>query len=238
MRPSFSSTQLDSSSINVLNWNVCKGKRNNWKSDFKKLSKKHDIILIQEAYLNQKMLDALEIDGMGWNFATSFMLGRDQIPTGVLTASNTWPVASNFLRTRYFEPILKTPKVSLLTQYQLSGSTSTLLVVNVHAINFVGLKAFNSQLEDLEDIVRGFVGPMIFAGDFNTWKKERMDLLLGLTDRLNLNSVQFNPDGRTKMLGNALDHIFYSGLEIKSYNVLQSVGSSDHKPITVEFTLE
>lgn len=238
MRTNFSRGELDSSSIRILNWNVYKGKRNNWKSDFRRLSKKQDLILIQEACLDKDMTDALDTENMGWNFVPGFIYRRKAIPTGVLTASKTRPLSSHFLKTSYVEPIVNTPKTSLLTRYRLSRTEKKLLVINVHAINFVGLKAFRSQLEDLEETSQAHDGPMILAGDFNTWKKKRLRLLLDMTARLELKEIRFTPDYRKRRFGYPLDHIFFKGLEVRNYNVIRHIASSDHKPMTAEFVLE
>jgi len=235
MRTNFFSRELDSASIRMLNWNVYKGKGSNWKSDFHRLSKKQDLILIQEACLNKTMTEALDTENMEWNFVPSFIYRRKAVPTGVLTASKTQPLSSDFLKTTYLEPIVKTPKVSLLTCYKLSGTKKKLLVTNVHAINFVGLTAFRSQLEDLERISQEHRGPMILAGDFNTWKKKRLKLLMDMTERLELEEINFTPDYRKRRFGYPLDHIFFKGLRVQNYNVIKNIASSDHKPMTAEF---
>jgi endonuclease/exonuclease/phosphatase (EEP) superfamily protein YafD len=233
-----SSYELDSSSIKVLNWNIYKGKKINWDRDFRRLLQKQDIILIQEAYLNRKMINTLDIEKLRWNFATNFISILEDIPTGVLTASKTNPLSSNFLKTKYHEPILKTPKVSLLTKYQLSNSKKVLLIINVHGINFVSLNAFKSQMDDLEKILQKHSGPLIFAGDFNTWKKKRLKVLIEMVKRQNLKSINFKPDFRKTMFGYPLDHIFFVGLEVQDHRVLKHVTSSDHKPMLAEFLLE
>ncbi|QTA88486.1 Endonuclease/exonuclease/phosphatase family protein [Desulfonema magnum] len=238
VRANFSYARLDPSSIKILNWNVYKGRKTNWENDFLKLSRKQDIILIQEAYLNKNMTDVLDVRRMEWNFAPGFIYRRKNIPTGVLTASKTQSLTSDFLKTRYHEPIVRSPKVSLFTQYHVSGSTKTLLVINVHGINFVRLNAFKSQLDDLEKTLEDHTGPMILAGDFNTWKKKRLRLLMAMTGRLGLNAIHFTPDYRKTMFGYPLDHIFFKGLRVRKYSVLRNIASSDHKPMVAEFVLE
>ena len=59
---------------------------------------------------------------------------RDQLSTGVMTASRIAPLAQCSLT--HYEPWLKSPKATSITEYALQGTDNTLLVVNVHLINF------------------------------------------------------------------------------------------------------
>ena len=42
---------LNPERISILNWNIYKGKRENWAIDFKRYSYKHDVLMIQEAHM-------------------------------------------------------------------------------------------------------------------------------------------------------------------------------------------
>ena len=63
------------------------------------------------------------------------------------------------------------PKSALYARYRLSNG-SDLVTVNLHAINFtLGTKDFQNQIEQLENAVKKHKGPLIIAGDFNTWSR-------------------------------------------------------------------
>jgi len=230
---SFSETELGSNYIEVLTWNILKGDRRSWNKDFQSISYNMDLVLIQEAYLNENVLDGLKRGEMGWVFSPSFFYAANNVPTGVLTASYAQPIYCRALRVR--EPIIRTPKSSLITKYRLVGKEQILLVANVHAINFaLGTTSFKSQAFELRNELQSHPGPIILAGDFNTWSANRLKSLHEVTEHLGLKSVKFTTDHRKKVFKKAVDHIFYRGLEVVSARVLR-VRSSDHNPMIVEF---
>ena len=234
-RAGFSQANLDPASIDLLNWNILKGDRSSWKKDFKRIADKMDLLLLQEAYLNDNMLDALKIDRMGWIFSPSFFYAANNVPTDVLTASFVEPIYCRALRAT--EPILRTPKSSLITKYKLSGSNQELLVANVHAINFaLGTISFRSQAHQIKREMQSHNGPIILSGDFNTWSANRLRSLQEIIHDLHLMPVLFKTDNRKKVFGKAIDHIFYRGLEVKQAKVIR-VRSSDHNPMIVSFKL-
>ncbi len=236
--PGFSHNAFDPESIKILIWNIYKSKRIGWKDDFTRLSKGMDIILIQEASMKGKDHRNFGVQGMGGNFAKSFSYHTESVfDTGVITLSKVNPVSTSYLQTRSKEPLTHTPKVSLLTEYSFKKNRKNLLVVNIHGINFVRSAAFESQLTDLEKKIKEHQGPIIFAGDFNTWNKKRIFILSGIIDRLGLKEVDFIPDTRTKRFRYFLDHVFYKGLRIKQAKVFKDIRSSDHKAMEIEFSL-
>ena len=231
----FLQTELDSSSIDVLNWNILKGDRRYWERDFGRISHNMDLVLIQEAYLKTHVLDALKVDRMGWIFSASFFYAASNVPTGVLTASYVQPLYCRALRAT--EPILRTPKSSLVTKYRLSDSNEVLLVANVHAINFsLGTVSFRTQARELKNEMENHTGPMILAGDFNTWSANRIKSLEEVTRELDLRPVKFKVDHRRKVFRKPVDHIFYRGLEVTHSKVIR-VKSSDHNPLIVTFRI-
>lgn len=245
--PAFTTDQLDPQSIQVLSWNIKKGQENGWKNAFAGcLNRDLDLILIQEACLDEELEESMAQGNLGWNFATSFISNllvgcNGSGATGVMNASRTRPLNAKFCRTQHREFYL-TPKVSLLSEYELSGTDQTLLVLNVHALNFQWrTDYFESQLQELEKLMAAHQGPIILAGDFNTWRDRRMDLLRIMTGRLGLTEVKFKEDHRTKVFGNCLDHMFYRGLTVKQAQSIPEPAknpSSDHNRLIVEFGLE
>ncbi|WP_457551048.1 endonuclease/exonuclease/phosphatase family protein [Desulfobacula sp.] len=236
--PGFSQETISPESINILCWNVYKGKRDGWLNDFNTLSKDMDIILIQEARRNGKEQGGFGITGMGWNFAQSFSYHKKLIfSTGVMTLSKACPVFVSYLLTSSREPLTHTPKISLLSLYSLTGTPKKLLVINTHGINFVKSSDFASQMMDIEKKIKRHRGPVIFAGDFNTWNKKRVSILSKIMNRSEMKEVLFHPDTRTRRFRHVLDHVFYRGLKLKQAKVFNAITSSDHKAMGIEFYL-
>jgi endonuclease/exonuclease/phosphatase (EEP) superfamily protein YafD len=156
----------------------------------------------------------------------------------VLTGHVLYPSLAKLLTTQGREPLTATPKIALLTYYAWPNEHQILLVTNIHAINFVTLKIFEMQLNQLEAILIQHPGPLILAGDFNTWHQQRLNLLHAMKTRLQLKSVFFKNKQAIKrvLLSPPLDHIFYRGLCQKQAEVLAHIVSSDHAPLWVEFT--
>ena len=103
-------SELDPNRISLLNWNIYKGKRDDWATDFERYSQKHDILTIQEAHLDEELEYLLEAEHQNWALNVAF--DYQDRATGVMTTSAIKPVALCGQRTR--EPWIRTPKTSLI----------------------------------------------------------------------------------------------------------------------------
>lgn len=215
--------------IRLLVWNVHKGSSDQWAGDFKTMSSDSDLILLQEAHLHQGFAAGL-VDMRRWDLVEAWQYGG--APTGVLTASKAAPVKVRALERR--EPLLRTDKSALLTEYRLVGTEQTLLVANIHAINFTpDTRAFREQLNAVAELVNEHEGPVIFSGDLNTWREGRRAIVEAIARSLGLSEVGF--DGPRKRFGRfPLDHVYYRDLDLLTADV-PAVGSSDHNPLRVRF---
>jgi len=246
----FSTQPLNDSSIKVLVWNIHKeGNSRDWVEDYDKIyeDKKPDIIVLQEARLNTGLKHALHRTSkeMGWIFSPNIEERNHDTYSGVLTASKAKPYEQYSITTEGLEPVVKTPKTTLITTYKLSPSNKLLLVVNIHGINMANLEKFKAQLFKIVNEISGHSGPIIFAGDFNTRNKDRLSFLLReLKDKSDLKTVPFTKEDEKEIKRflfsqTPLDHIFYSSKELElkkdSPDVLETIKSSDHKPLFVEF---
>src|SRR5690606_819197 len=154
----------------------------------------------------------------------------DLLTTGVLAISRAETV--DHFPHSHREPFTRLPKAALVTEYRLLGSPHTLLVANVHAINFTpGTGHFHRQLLSVAHRIAHHQGPLIVCGDFNTWRHKRLRILDDLIRELDLTAVHFEQDHRRFAFGYALDHIFYRGLTHKGCAV-DRVYTSDHNPIS------
>ena len=223
---------LDPAEINLLIWNTHKGQDDGWLEEFAELSADQDLLLLQEAFLKQELRDLLLRETLSWNLATTFMKYR--IETGVMTASQVTPASACVQRT--MEPLLSLPKSTLISRFRLKGSADTLLVGNIHAVNFtLGTEAFRSQLDRLASVLDEHDGPVIVAGDFNNWSQSRSEVLdQVLVETRLLRKVAFNGKSPRTILGHSVDRVYYRGLTVVAGRVLES-DTSDHDPIWVQF---
>jgi endonuclease/exonuclease/phosphatase (EEP) superfamily protein YafD len=225
---------LNPQRISVLNWNIYKGQRENWATDFRRYSYKHDVVIIQEANLGEELKSMLDKQHQYWTLNTAFHY-QDKA-TGVMTASRVKPVHSCGQST--VEPFIRFPKTSLVSYYPVEGMNENLLVANIHGINFtLGVGVYTEQVEKLYAIMKHHEGPIVLAGDFNTWSDERMRIVDDLAQRLSLESLDYTSHNRTIFLGNALDHVFYRGLVPLEHDTWH-VTSSDHNPTRVSFRVD
>jgi len=217
---------LDPKQIRVLSWNIAKGRHRDWRHDLQRLSHETDLALIQEARLEHAMHQV--IPDACWAFAPGYR--RQNLTTGVLTISRAETV--DHFPHSHREPLTRLPKAALVTEYRLLGSPHTLLVANVHAINFTpGTSHFHRQLLSVAHRIAHHRGPLIVSGDFNTWRNKRQRILDELIRELGLAAIEYEHDHRRLAFGFALDHIFYRGLTHRQSRV-DRVHTSDHNPIT------
>jgi endonuclease/exonuclease/phosphatase (EEP) superfamily protein YafD len=224
--------------INLLVWNMLKASRKTWETDFRRMLENKDLLLLQESVINTRH-DAIfhTQDPLEWVMAKSHRDMKTLAVTGVKTGSTVKSRSQGFLVSPDAEPIFKTPKLILATTYPVMGSASPLLVINIHAINFVSFQKYSRQMAQIVEIARDHSGPVILAGDFNTWNDVRHQALLDLTKKMELREVKLDRKKRLHHINRHLDHVFYRGMELRKANVLFTVNSSDHYPIAVEFEL-
>lgn len=229
---------LDPHSIRILNWNMYKGQNRTWEEDFSILTEDVDIALLQEAYLDHKMSRVFRNHPtMRLEMATSFILAnRGYVPTGTAIGSDVKMSHLGYRISGPREPVINTPKTVAYAKFPIAGTDKELLTLTIHAVNFVSSKKLMKQLEDIAKIVRAHNGPVVWAGDFNTWSKKKLRLTRELMGRLGLIEAPFGP-GRMKVFGNVLDYVFYKGLEVRDSYVLPDVLGADHTPMVVEFYL-
>ena len=226
-------TGLSPDRITLLTWNIFKQSRSNWLTDFQQLSQDTDLLILQEAHMNETLGTVLSESAYDWLMTTAFYYQDNA--TGVLTAARAPSTRHCALYAR--EPLIQIPKSILLSRYALAGSSQRLLVANVHGINFsLGLEAYRAQFKALGEVLRHHDGPLILAGDFNTWREDRQLILDQLSQALGLQQVEYESHHRITVFGNPIDHIYYRGLELVQAASPQ-VSSSDHNPLLVTFKL-
>jgi endonuclease/exonuclease/phosphatase (EEP) superfamily protein YafD len=106
-------------------------------------------------------------------------------------------------------------------------------VANLHSINFAaGTGVYRAQLQAVADALAGHTGPIVVAGDFNTWNEARDREVRALASRLSLVPVVFPDDARRRFLGRIFDWFYVRGLEVDNATAWE-VTTSDHNPLLV-----
>ncbi len=214
-------------------WNFQKSKNPHWRQDFLSLCAQSDLFLAQETRLDAPCTEAAEQSGLHWHAAISFLSPRGKIPTGIAVGCRA-PAQEVIFDASVHEPLLTIPKLAMRLIYPLEQSQ--LLVVNMHAVNFSSLAPFKRHLEKAAELAASFPGPIIVAGDFNTWNQNRRDELLLMSRKLGLQEVVFQPDLRTRYWRHTVDCIFTRGLQTLAASV-PDIHSSDHRPLSALFRL-
>jgi endonuclease/exonuclease/phosphatase (EEP) superfamily protein YafD len=223
---------LDTHRIRLVNWNIKKGSLPSWQADYSKLSNGSDLVLIQEAALRIDTINDIQ-SAPHWSFAPGYRT-EGQV-TGVLTLSNIKPLTQCSFVT--MEPVLRTPKATNITQYGLRDTDQTLVVVNIHAVNFsFGLGAFEEQFSQISRVLENHTGPVVLSGDFNTWRAGRLAIVDQVAADLDLKPLHFDDDQRVRVLGKVIDHIYVRGLDAVMTET-RSVETSDHNPMSVELKM-
>lgn len=223
---------LDSSDISAVNWNVHKGKDPEWVRDLLGAEARADLLILQEAVAASDAIETLAGERFR-SFSEGF--GFDEGVSGVMTLSSARPLAECDLVSH--EPWLRTRKATLITEYALTGTKQTLLVVNMHGINFtLGVSDFEEQLVKAQSIAARHEGPVLFSGDFNTWRGRRKAMLDDVLGEIGLVALKFSDDHRKRFRGWPLDHMYVRGLE-PIYATSREVDSSDHNPMSVRLQL-
>jgi endonuclease/exonuclease/phosphatase (EEP) superfamily protein YafD len=228
-----SSNGFDTAGFSLLNWNIRKENQEGWESDFVRLSENADILIIQEAFLTEKFRGLLNRRPYYWHLVFAFEY--QGVKTGVLTAAT---VAPDFIcPLRVTEPLIRFPKTILITRYPLANTHHSLIIANIHMINFaLHTTAYADQAREMIEILQKHQGPMILSGDFNTWSEARLAIIEELSGRLGLEPADFKTDLATKIFGRVVDHVYYRGLTLEEAEVIE-VTSSDHNPLWIRFRL-
>ncbi|MBN2870769.1 MAG: endonuclease/exonuclease/phosphatase family protein [Campylobacterales bacterium] len=221
----------------LLSWNVYKqnlGVRFN--TYFEELVRQHDIDLValQEVKINPN--NRHFFDNFHFSLAPNMQFLNHIY--GVLNGSRIREQESFSLLSTHRESLIRTHKSSVFSYYRLPEGGS-LLLANLHAINFRATKIYNREVEMILERVRHHQGAMIVTGDFNSWNRNRMGIVLRLMESLGLRCVEMDRDYLIKsFMKHKLDHIFYRGVEVKESYVIDVERFSDHNALYARFAYE
>ncbi|MBX2879036.1 MAG: endonuclease/exonuclease/phosphatase family protein [Granulosicoccus sp.] len=222
--------------IRCLLWNIFKAKRNHWLSDFSDLSADRDLIMLQEAVLNAPTDPIFIQDSRHeWIMARSFRHPLTHTVNGVKTGAVAPALERHFYLSPHAEPVLQTHKLLLATEYPLKDESERLLVLNMHAVNFVSVSKYVDQIDQISTVLSDHSGPVILGGDFNTRSPSRLRHFKMVAKRAGLSEAPMKRQSKLVHMNHHLDHLFYRGFKLRSVDSLAHVYSSDHAPITATF---
>ncbi|HIQ47201.1 MAG TPA: endonuclease/exonuclease/phosphatase family protein [Sulfurovum sp.] len=221
--------------FSLLCWNVYKNNKMNPHFDYfleKEVQKRAlFFMLFQEASFHYE--DVFNFQDFSYDAAANLEFRKHFY--GVMTVSRAASKEVKAYLTKGKESIFGTHKSILLTTY-LFEDGSTLLMLNMHAINFRENRRYSKEMDRLMTLIEAHDGPMILAGDFNTWSHMRLMKLQEIAEKLSLIRVGFEKTGKIKsFMGKQLDFIFYRGFEVLEEEVLNDHKLSDHHPLFVKF---
>lgn len=225
-----------SSKFSLLVWNIHKeNQTEEFKKQLHQFTQKYqtDLLLFQEVKYSKKRPFQLE----DYSFALAGNIETKQYIFGVLTATK-----SSFTQ---ITPTLSTKKElgfishkSFLISKHKMQNKKELTVLNLHAINFVTTKIFEHELSTIESILSKLDGPLIVAGDFNSWSKKRHKLLKNFQQNLGLKKVEVaNEKNVKKIFSHMIDYIYYRELKPLQATAIETKKVSDHNPIYALFEL-
>jgi endonuclease/exonuclease/phosphatase (EEP) superfamily protein YafD len=226
-------SNLNRESIRLAVWNLCKGSGGyQFEHDFRSICRRNDLILTQEALLSPRSIKVFEESGFTLTHAASYER-IDGLRDGVMTISRAPFIQSSTQRIvcKYPEPIFNTPKVALIQKIPLDELTEV-LVVNIHATLVRSVAGAIDEINHIIGLLPNHTGPIIFAGDFNTFSLRYLRAIEKKLGTIGLDRVIIVKDPRPKT--QALDQIFVRGFEIVRASVEISYFNSDHFPLFAE----
>ncbi|WP_392563872.1 endonuclease/exonuclease/phosphatase family protein [Orbus wheelerorum] len=224
---------ISDNTFNILVWNIFKQKRLDCLNVLSKYIDQTALLLLQEAQTTPKLLSLIRQYKKVAEHVPAYSI--NDIYAGVMTIADT--ISINSVSFKEKEPLIRIPKSALVTQYRLPNTQDTLLVANIHAVNFsFGVKIYRQQIKMLLNRLNTHQGPVILAGDFNAWSRKRLHLLYSLIRNINLKPVNFSTDIRKTFMGKPLDFVFYRGLKVEQAEIIHTT-ASDHNPLLVRFIL-
>ena len=228
------SSYLDNQgSLSVSTWNIYKQQRDGWQKQLTNLNQVSQLVLLQEAGLSPELRLYIRNAQLKVSMAKAFTLLDTSY--GVMNLSRTQTLSACAFTVK--EPLIRFEKSAIVAYYPLS-SGEELLVVNLHGINFEwNLTHYSRQFEAISLELDKHHGPIILAGDFNTWRTQRLNVITEFAKRFNLSEISYRVDERQRVFGFPLDHIYYRGLTFLEAESL-ATSSSDHNPITARFKLK
>ena len=229
---------LPQKGLKICVWNIWKQSGGQqFLKEFQKVIDGSDLIMCQEALLAPNAFEIFAPSGFEAIHAATYRR-LDGARDGVLTMSRVQSLMEGIrIISTTAEPFVKTTKAALITFYKTDNEIgkNSLAIVNIHSTLLRRPKTAGSEIRRILEFLENHNGPMIFAGDFNTFTPAYFQEMATALYELGFKHADIVDDPRIKLA--RLDQVFYKGILLKSVNVDVSYKHSDHFPIFCEFVL-
>lgn len=215
-------------------WNLWKGCGGiKFQQEFTALVELADIALTQEALLTHEMITCSAVPGYQAVHGATYRR-VDGCRDGVMTLSRVEMAKTpERVISGTAEPFLKTTKASLLTYYPYGTEDHEILAVaNLHSTLMRRPRTAGIEIRRVIERLEEHSGPVIFAGDFNTFSRAYLREIVNALKILDIEHVEILLDPRTRT--GKLDQVFVRGISIKQIAIDTSFKQSDHFPIICE----
>jgi endonuclease/exonuclease/phosphatase (EEP) superfamily protein YafD len=221
--------------FDIAVWNIWKGSGGDlFLGEYTNLVKGRHLLLLQEVLLTLKALGNFAPKGFSASHGATYRR-RDGLRDGVMTISAAAPIETAIrVLCHSPEPLLKTTKATLVSWFKIEGYEKSLCVVNTHSTLVRRPATAVREIEKVLKKIRDHDGPILYAGDFNTFSKTYIREVDKVMSTIGLKRVVLEADPRTATT--ALDQIYVRQINVLSAKVETSYRHSDHFPITA--TLE
>ncbi|MCG6202477.1 endonuclease/exonuclease/phosphatase family protein [Psychromonas antarctica] len=222
-----------SSPFTLFNWNIYKQQGNQWQEKLQEWMADADLLTLQEVKYSPAIKLFSERNKL--SYIQNYAFNYQGFVYGVATLSRQ--VALSVCGTRDNEPWIRVYKTGLASRYALNNHHDSLLLINLHAVNFTfTTEPLRKQLQPYLAQIATHPGPVIFSGDFNTWSDARLATINTVLHNHGFHEVLFNQDQRITRFGHPLDHIYFRGLTVIKAESM-ATQASDHTPQLVTFAL-
>lgn len=223
--------------IDVGVWNIWKGSGGEaFISEYRKMVANCHLLLAQEALLTLKALAQFAPTGYLALHGATYRR-KDGIRDGVMTVSAAHADGQpQRILCLAPEPVLNTTKATLVSTYKIENTDKLLCVVNIHATLIRRPAMAVRELEQVLSYIAQHSGPILFAGDFNTFSKAYITEVDRVLSSIGLSRVIIEGDPRTTTT--ALDQIYIRDIEVLHAKVDTTFQHSDHFPILAKLKLK
>ncbi len=222
--------------IDIAIWNIWKAAGGDaFLNEYQRICQDRHIILCQEALLTLKGLGHFAPSGFVVNHGGSYKR-MDGLRDGVMTVSVAQPgQGTRRVLCLSPEPLLKTTKATLITNYKIAGRSESLCVVNTHSTLIRRPSTAVREIQQVIEHIAGHVGPILYAGDFNTFTSAYITEVDRVLSTIGLERVRFDMDPRAST--SALDQLYTRDINIVNAVVDTTYVKSDHFPILARLDL-
>lgn len=224
------------STIELVVWNIWKGSGGEpFLKEYLRIVQGRHLLLLQEVVLTLKALGNFAPKGFAASHGATYRRS-DGLRDGVMTVATATPEeGAQRILCETPEPLLKTTKATLVTTYKVNGVDSQLCVVNTHATLIRRPSTAVKEIQRVIECIAGHSGPLIYAGDFNTFSKTYINEVDRAMSSIGLKRVMIEGDPRS--VTTALDQIYVRDIEVISAKVDTTFTHSDHFPIIATIRL-